>query len=103
MFKITKDILKKDLLENTQYSKEAAEFLSGFLLNKNNHPTIDIFFAYEGELKEITGISLLHDCIEDTFFEIKKKDICSFIKKRGKHFNVNNIIYESNDIIIYIY
>ncbi|MEI0488871.1 hypothetical protein [Brachyspira pulli] len=104
MFKITKENIRKVILKHTCFSKEAAEFLSGYLIDKNSSMPIDCFMSTyldDDENKRI-GISVIPEVIEETFEEIKKKDIISFMN-RIQGFNVNAVIYESDNIIVYQY
>ena len=45
MFKITKEDIRKVILKHTCFSKEAAEFLSGYLIDKNSSMPIDCFMS----------------------------------------------------------
>ncbi|ASJ21562.1 hypothetical protein [Brachyspira hampsonii] len=102
MFKITKESIKKLISRHTSFSKEAAEFLSGYLIDKNSSMPIDCFIAsyLDNDRNKRIGISVIPEVIEETFEEINKKDIVSFMN-RIQGFNINAVIYESNNIIIY--
>ncbi len=104
MFKITKENIKEVILKHTSFSKEAAEFLSGYLIDKNSGMPIDCFMGIylEDDEDKGMGMSVVPEVIEETFEEINKKDIVSFIN-RIQGFNVNAVIYESDNIIVYQY
>ncbi len=100
MIRLTEQELIKDLFEYGKYSKEGAKKLARYLLEDYDDPLISFLSYYENE-ENVAYWALDFNRINNSFEEINKNDLISFIKQHNSNFDNKNIIIKTQNTIIY--